>query len=65
MPSTIDDEAFLMFLADIIEEDGELIDPLSMSNDGQPSVTPLKKTSEPAQTIQQTSNKENQEEEHE
>lgn len=30
-PSQIDDEAFLMFLADSIEEDGQLIDPLTMS----------------------------------
>ena len=29
-PSTIDDEAFLLFLADTIENDGELIDPLTM-----------------------------------
>jgi hypothetical protein len=30
-PSAIDDEAFLLFLADTIEEDGELIDPLSIT----------------------------------
>jgi hypothetical protein len=29
-PSAIDDEAFLLFLADTLEEDGELIDPLSV-----------------------------------
>lgn len=29
-PSKIDDEAFLLFLADSIEKDGQLIDPLSM-----------------------------------
>lgn len=30
-PSAIDDEAFLLFLADTLEEDGELIDPLSVT----------------------------------
>jgi negative regulator of sigma E activity len=30
-PSAIDDEAFLLFLADTLEEDGELIDPLSIT----------------------------------
>ncbi|MFT5593993.1 MAG: hypothetical protein ACI8SR_002380 [Oceanicoccus sp.] len=29
-PSPIDDEEFLLFLADSIEQDGEWIDPLSM-----------------------------------
>lgn len=29
-PSPLDDEEFLIFLADSIEKDGELIDPLSM-----------------------------------
>ena len=29
-PSPIDDEDFLLFLADSIEQDGELVDPLSM-----------------------------------
>lgn len=29
-PSPIDDEAFLLFLADSVERDGEWIDPLSM-----------------------------------
>lgn len=29
-PSPIDDEAFLLFLAESVEEDGELVDPLTM-----------------------------------
>jgi hypothetical protein len=29
-PSPIDDEEFLLFLAESIEKDGEMIDPLSM-----------------------------------
>lgn len=31
-PSAIEDEAFLLFLADTIESDGELIDPLTMNS---------------------------------
>jgi len=29
-PSPIEDEAFLMFLAESVEEDGEWVDPLTM-----------------------------------
>ena len=31
-PSPIEDEAFLLFLADTIEEDNGLVDPLSMTD---------------------------------
>jgi len=65
IPSAIDDEAFLLFLADIIEDDGELIDPLSMSNIDQPSFTQPSEEHEPAQTLQNSLIQQTQEEEHE
>lgn len=64
-PSAIDDEAFLLFLADIIEDDGELIDPLSMNNIDQPSFAQPDEEHELSQTLQNSLTQENQEEEHE
>jgi hypothetical protein len=65
IPSAIDDEAFLLFLADIIEDDGELIDPLSMNNIDQPSLVQPGEENEQAQTLQNSLIQQTQEEEHE
>jgi hypothetical protein len=39
-PSPIDDEDFLLFLADSVEKDGEWIDPLSMVEDSSEQTAP-------------------------
>lgn len=48
-PSPVDDEEFLLFLADSIEQDGEWIDPLSMiDEDTQTNDTQDKQTQKEA-----------------
>lgn len=39
-PNAIDDEAFLLFLADSQEQDGEWLDPLSMATDDEQAAQP-------------------------
>lgn len=52
IPSAIDDEELLIFLADMIEDDGVLIDPLSMNTIQHSSFSPPDEKNESSKTLQ-------------